>query len=405
MPKNKKRDDGRVQGKVYLGSVDGKAQYKYVYAQNNRDLERKKQEVKTKLGKGLDLTAERDSFSYWSGKWAKSKQGEVCAARAATYKNRCKNLSALDRMDISKIRAIDIQEIIDELATEKNPQTGMPYSKYTLTEVKNVCSQIFKLAIDNRVIDYNPVSAVKIPKSVRKPDTRRALTEEEQRWIEEFPHRAQTAAMVMMYAGLRRGELMGLTWAKVDLKAKTIRVDQFVEIDKGKSYLKDYGKSDAAVRTVYIPDVLVDYLENVPGVHFGFVVHKKDGSMMTESAWNRLWDSYITDLNLQYGDWEHYLDKDGKPVNKPSKYDPDKDKRPMLIERFTPHWLRHTFITMMYLAGVDILTAKEQAGHADIETTMGIYTHLDEHYKKKNITKLNDFIKGKKTGKADAEEA
>ena len=36
------------------------------------------------------------------------------------------------------------------------------------------------------------------------------LTEEEQRWIREMPHRAQAAAMIMLYAGLRRGELVPL---------------------------------------------------------------------------------------------------------------------------------------------------------------------------------------------------
>ena len=39
-------------------------------------------------------------------------------------------------------------------------------------------------------------------------------------------------------------------------------------------------------------------------------------------------------------------------------------KVPMVIPPFTAHWLRHTYITMLYLAGVDVLTAKEQAGHA-----------------------------------------
>ena len=64
----------------------------------------------------------------------------------------------------------------------------------------------------------------------------------------------------------------------------------------------------------------------------------------------------------------------------------------MLIPRFTAHWLRHTFITLMYMAGVDILTAKEQAGHEDIETTMGIYTHLDNQFKKKNVSKLDTYL-------------
>jgi len=396
MQKNKKRPDGRIKSKVYIGQVNGKPQYKYVYAKNNRELEQKIQEVKTKLGKGLDMTAERDSFEYWSKRWLKLKQSELSQNRAKTAETRCTNLSPLDKMEISKIRAADIQDLILDLASEPNERTGKPYSKYTLTEIKNCCAQIMQLAVDNRVIDYNPAKAVKIPKDTRKPETRRALNETEQSWIREFPHRAQTAAMIMMYAGLRRGELLALTWADIDLREKTINIDKSVEFDGNAAIVKPGGKSDAATRTVYIPDVLVEYLENVPGIHFGYVIQKKNGGIMTDSAWKRLWDSYIDDLNLQYGDWENCVTTGGE---RPSKYTPKKkEKKPMLIPRFTAHWLRHTFITLMYMSGIDILTAKEQAGHEDIETTMGIYTHLDEQFKKKSISKMNDYLKEKNMG-------
>ena len=50
---------------------------------------------------------------------------------------------------------------------------------------------------------------------------------------------------------------------------------------------------------------------------------------------------------------------------------------------------------VLIAAGVDVLTAKEQAGHADIKTTMQIYTHLDQKYQKKQIDKLNDFLTAK----------
>ena len=50
----------------------------------------------------------------------------------------------------------------------------------------------------------------------------------------------------------------------------------------------------------------------------------------------------------------------------------------------------------MYLAGVDVMTAMEQAGHSNIQTTMAIYTHLDKEYKQKSINKMDDYISGKK---------
>lgn len=70
---------------------------------------------------------------------------------------------------------------------------------------------------------------------------------------------------------------------------------------------------------------------------------------------------------------------------------------PMRIEPFTPHQLRHTFCTLMYFAGVDVLTARDQMGHKDITVTLGIYTALDKKFKKKKINRLDTYLK-KQTG-------
>ena len=67
---------------------------------------------------------------------------------------------------------------------------------------------------------------------------------------------------------------------------------------------------------------------------------------------------------------------------------------PELMDRFTAHQLRHTYCTMLYLAGVDILTASKLMGHSDVKITLEIYTHLDEKYKRLNIDKFNKFIAG-----------
>lgn len=65
---------------------------------------------------------------------------------------------------------------------------------------------------------------------------------------------------------------------------------------------------------------------------------------------------------------------------------------PQLLDKFTAHQLRHTYCTMLYLAGVDILTASKLMGHSDVKITLEIYTHLDEKYKRLNIEKFNNYI-------------
>lgn len=105
---------------------------------------------------------------------------------------------------------------------------------------------------------------------------------------------------------------------------------------------------------------------------------------MNSRAWASMWRSYISDLNLKYGD---FSDMEKRPK---SKFIPG--GVPMRIPNITAHWLRHTFATMLYMAGVDVLTAKEQLGHADVETTLQIYTHLDSTYKRRSMDKLDAYL-------------
>ena len=67
--------------------------------------------------------------------------------------------------------------------------------------------------------------------------------------------------------------------------------------------------------------------------------------------------------------------------------------------------LRHTYATMLYNAGVDIMTASELLGHADIETTLKIYTELRKNTKKHSIGKFDDYIKKTFKRKQDEEKS
>lgn len=98
--KNTARADGRVQSRVYLG--DGK--YKYVYAANNKELQEKVTELKTKLGKGIDITAENDTFGYWVERWIELKKMDVSAKRWSSYEYRRHYLDELADLPISKIK-------------------------------------------------------------------------------------------------------------------------------------------------------------------------------------------------------------------------------------------------------------------------------------------------------------
>lgn len=48
----------------------------------------------------------------------------------------------------------------------------------------------------------------------------------------------------------------------------------------------------------------------------------------------------------------------------------------------TPHIFRHTHISMLTEAGINLATIMKRVGHDDADTTMRIYTHITDTMKK-----------------------
>lgn len=376
MPKksNTKRKDGRIAVQVYIGRVDGKRKYKTVYGSTQKEADKKAEELKIKLNKGIDLTRSSDSFSQWADYWMSSKILDIGNSQKLQYE-RCiaRYNNAFGSESISEIKTYDIQLVINEMAVF-NENTGKPSSKKLLSMMKYTAQQIFRYAINNRIIDYNPADAVSVPKNAPQ-ESRRALTPEEREWISSTPHKAQIAAMIMMYAGLRKGELIPLTWADINLNEGFIKINKAVEYIGEKPQIKST-KTKSGIRTVFIPDVLISFLRQHEKNNV-LVFPNSKGNMHSKTTFQRWWDSFILEMDIQHCK---------KYPQRTNKYDPRFHGSSLNI---TPHMLRHTFCTMMYENGVDVVTAKNQMGHADIKTTLEIYTHLSSDHAKEQMKKMN----------------
>lgn len=388
MAKLKKRADGRYQKRVYLGrSADGKPQYKAVFGRTIREAEEKAARLKLQLGKGIDIDAARDTFWKWADRYKALKIAEgVSLSQQSNIEGHIKHMACIARVAIGEVSTGDIQKIVNALADWHEGKR--PLAHKTLGEIVNTARRIFDYAIQSRVIDFNPAIYVRVPRGSGKTE-RGPITETQQQWVRDTPHRAQRAAMLMLYAGLRRGEASALTWGDIDFRCGTIRVSKAVEYIHGQPHVK-LPKTEAGNRTVKAPHLLIEFLATErPKDPCILVCHNTHGGMLSEQSWRTLWDSYMRDLNVKYG--YHGManklasrkkDESGKPQG----------ILPMRIQSFTPHQLRHTFCTLLYLAGVDVLTARNQMGHSDAQTTLSIYTHLDNQHAGANMDKVNTFL-------------
>ena len=83
-------------------------------------------------------------------------------------------------------------------------------SQSYISKAKFLYKAFFQYAIDNRYCISNPMSAESAKPHKGTKGTHRCLTETEIKLVETVPHRVQTAAMFMLKAGLRRGEILAL---------------------------------------------------------------------------------------------------------------------------------------------------------------------------------------------------
>ena len=114
-------------------------------------------------------------------------------------------------------------------------------------------------------------------------------------------------------------------------------------------------KTDARMRRMPIPHALSTVLLwSRKAAVSKYACPSAEGIMMSETAFQRAWDSY-----------EKFLQNNM-----------DSTLKCNTMPHITPHMLRHTYVTMLYDAGVDVKNAQRYPGHADTSATMEIYTHL-----------------------------
>lgn len=360
--------------KIPYTDAHGVRKYKHVVAHTKEEFDNKVLELKIAERKGIEQ-AHCDKFGYWAEQWYEDKllRRDISEHQVQTYRSAIRVLNArFEDVSFKNIPLNEFQKFINELADE-NPHTHKPTSRKTLYLYINTAEQIASYASDSKVEGVCNFDHTEIPKSATKT-VRKSISLEQFQMILDTRHRAQPFTMIACLAGLRRSEILGLQWRDVDLDNSTISVCRTVNFINNRPVLKEGGKTRNATRTVKIPPALKSYLQEyrsrLPAVPLPrqLVCCREDGTVFTESTYQRMWESYMKCLNRKYGDF-------GKAVIR------EDDVLPMKIEPFTLHQCRHFFATLCYLQGMSPVDTMQQMGHADIQTTFNIYTDLDQFHK------------------------
>jgi integrase len=262
-------------------------------------------------------------------------------------------------------------------------------SASTIKKQKVVYKQIFQYAILDKVygktIRNNPALNVKLPDGLPKAKQREAPEDE---IVKKIREKAETAyfglfAFFLICTGFRRGEALAVQWQDIDFKKGTIICGETISHRSGTAKTAP-PKTDNGYRTVPLLPSLEEVLDKPDGAKdTDYVFYGTDPSKpMPQSTYDRRWLHYCKEMGFVTDAPETRTSKLGK-IYVVHNYKPS----------LTAHDLRHGYATMLFEADVDVYTAKDLLGHADIETTMAIYTHLRSRKKTESIEKLKQYSK------------
>ena len=310
----------------------------------------------------------------WIDQWLDTYGQSAGYSANRTREGHAKKISsAVGNLLLTDVKQAHIQAFANSMAV---------YSKSEVNKLRYTTQSIFSRAVDNGLIAKNPCDGVKWKNSGE--GTHRYLERWEISTITKncTAHFAGTWAMVMLYAGLRRGEALALRWADVDFESGVIHITHGVHFESSARVLGS-PKTDGSVRDVPLLPVLADHLRALPR-SCDFICVGAHGQPVTQSIWASGWRAYNNTMT-------NIINHDtSRPVSPGRRSDLDKSDRLQFSIR--AHDLRHTYASMLFEAGVDVKTAQKLLGHTTPEMTMRIYTHLSAQQEKSSVNKLSKFI-------------
>lgn len=384
----------RTNGTYYFSWRDKNSQRHYIYAKTLNDLREKEKDIdeasksfQKEVNKKLRLNELYDQ-------WKSLKKG----LKPNTFENYCYSYESYVRNTLGKkyvheIKKSDVKKFYINLYDVNNLSLSYVDSIHT------VVRQIFDMAVDDELILKNPTEGV-LKEMKKMMDARTqdkpALTIDEQQaflnYVKDHPTYGHWYPLfaVMLFTGMRIGEVAGLRWEDVDL---------------------DEGVIDVNHTLVYFCERTANtankckYIINTPKTKSGYrqipISHKVEEALRLQREYispeqldaNFTVDGYTDFIFLnRFGEGLHQ-----STVNKAIKrilrdYNSERTETMTALPHFSCHTTRHTFATRTCEAGINIKAMQEILGHADVRTTLGIYTDATKAFKHSQMETFDQFM-------------
>ena len=345
------RADGRWCAQLDLGWENGRRRRKCVYGATAQEVQDALLKARSDQAAGLPIAVERQSVAQFLDRWLEdSVKPSVRPLTHEQYHQHVKlyltpllGHHRLSKLAPQHVRAFIKQKLQDGLS----PRTV----QLSIVILRKAVSQ----AVKDGQIGRNVAKLVDAPRW-KRPEVKPWEPNEASRFLDAIEgERLEAAYLVALSLGLRRGEVLGLRWADIDLEHKTVTVAQALARVGGKLQFIE-PKSRQSHRVIPLHDGLVA----------GLKAHRRRQLEQRLAAGSRWHD---TGLVFSTGK--------GTPLE-PRELNEDFDRvvAKAGLRRVRLHDLRHACASFLLTQGVHPRVVMELLGHSQISLTMNTYSHV-----------------------------
>jgi integrase len=145
----------------------------------------------------------------------------------------------LGHVGVQKLKPIHVADW-QELLLKNGGASGRPLSAQTVNHARRVLHRALERAVSTEVLGRNVVAAIDAPKIEPKLDDKGAIEEIEILSADEIAdvlqklagHALYSIATLALASGMRRGELLALDWASLDMEKRKVTIRRSLEETK-----------------------------------------------------------------------------------------------------------------------------------------------------------------------------
>jgi len=360
----RQRADGRWEGRYT--APDG--QQKSVYGKTEKEVTAKLRGAMHTIDVGAWREPSKMTVADWLCIWLTDYQGRNAPLTLKSYRVVVEKwfVPVIGEIKLTKLLPMHIRRLMNSMGS---------LSHTSVRTYIRILSTALERAIEAGLITTNPCKGVAYPRA--QAPTMHIIDRED---IPAFlaavnGTKYANELTLMLFTGLRAGEMRGLRWSDVDFDAGTINIQRQLhpKINGKRTFASPkYGEA----RLLHVPDEVMAILRDQK--------RKQAEQRLAFGGWED--DDFNRDLVFRQKDGKAHtpetirrtLTNVGKVIGQPDLH---------------PHDLRHSYAVAALRSGADVKTVQHNLGHKSSNMTLDVYAAYTEDAGRAGANMLSDYIK------------